>query len=111
MRYVLMFADKSERQPSEAEMGQTMEKVGEWWEKYSRSGAIVGGERLQPASRATTVRLERGEASVVDGPFAETKEEIGGFAVVEVTDLDAALEMSRSWPGGPAVEIRPVWVD
>jgi hypothetical protein len=71
----------------------------------------VGGERLQPSSRATTVRLDGGAASIVDGPFAETKETIGGYAIVEVPDLDAALEMAKSWPASPAVEIRPIWVD
>ncbi|HUY24787.1 MAG TPA: YciI family protein [Candidatus Saccharimonadales bacterium] len=90
---------------------KVMAGVGAWWGKYSQSGAIVGGERLQPSTRATTVRFESGASRIVDGPFAETKETIGGYAIVEVPDLDAALEMAKSWPASPAVEIRPIWVD
>lgn len=90
---------------------KVMEGVGAWWGKYSQSGAIVGGERLQPSSHATTVRFDGGAPRIVDGPFAETKETIGGYAIVEVADLDAALEMAKSWPASPTVEIRPIWVD
>ncbi len=106
MRYVLMFVgDSSQGEPE----GAVMEQVGQWWEAHSRSGEIVGGERLHPASRSTTVRHEGATPTVLDGPFAETKEEIGGFAVIEVPDLDAALGLAKTWPGSPAVEIRPVW--
>jgi hypothetical protein len=90
---------------------KVMEQVGAWWGKYSQSGAIVSGERLQPSSRATTVRFGGDAPSIVDGPFTETKETIGGYAIVEVPDLDAALEMAKTWPASPAVEIRPIWVD
>jgi hypothetical protein len=106
LKYMLIFAgDGDDNDP------KVMEGVGAWWGKYSQSGAIVGGERLQPSSRATTVRFDGGAPSIVDGPFTETKETIGGYAIVEVADLDAALEMAKSWPASPAVEIRPIWVD
>jgi hypothetical protein len=109
MKYMLIFA--GEHEGGEEKMAEVMAGVDTWWGKYSHSGAIVGGERLQPPSRATTVRLGGAAPTIVDGPFAETKESIGGFAIVDVPDLDAALEMVKSWPGSPAVEIRPVWED
>ena len=109
MKYMLMFVGEAER--GEEHMDEVMTDVGAWWEKYSHSGAIVGGERLQPSAHATTVRLGGSAPTIVDGPFAETKESIGGYAIVEVLDLDAALEMAKSWPGSPVIEIRPVWVD
>jgi hypothetical protein len=105
LKYMLIFAGDGDNDE------KVMEGVEAWWGKYSQSGAIVGGERLQPSSRATTVRFDGGAPSIVDGPFAETKETIGGYAIVEVPDLDAALEMAKSWPASPAVEIRPIWVD
>jgi len=106
LKYMLIFAGDGDDNDE-----KVMEGVGAWWGKYSQSGAIVGGERLQPSSHATTVRFEGGNSRIVDGPFAETKETIGGYAIVEVPDLDAALEMAKSWPASPAVEIRPIWVD
>ncbi|MGC2192328.1 MAG: YciI family protein [Candidatus Dormiibacterota bacterium] len=109
MKYMLMFVEESS--PTEAELAEVMPKVEAWWGKYSQSGAIVGGERLRPAAQGTTVRLGGAAPTVLDGPFAETKETIGGFAIVEVPDLDAALDMAKSWPGSPTLEIRPVWED
>jgi len=103
---MLIFAGEDEDNDA-----KVMERVGAWWGKYSQSGAIVGGERLQRSSHATTVRFEGGASRIVDGPFTETKETIGGYAIVEVPDLDAALEMAKSWPASSAVEIRPIWVD
>lgn len=109
MKYMLMFVGEPEA--GEEQSAETMKAVGTWWEKYSQAGAIVGGERLQPSANATTVRLGGSVPAIVDGPFAETKESIAGFAIVDVPDLDAALEMTRNWPASPVVEIRPVWED
>jgi hypothetical protein len=109
MKYMLMFVGEPEA--GEEQMAETMKAVGTWWDKYSQSGAIVGGERLQPSANATTVRFSGSVPAIVDGPFAETKESIAGFAIVDVPDLDAALEITKSWPASPMVEIRPVWED
>ncbi|MGH7609410.1 MAG: YciI family protein [Candidatus Dormibacteria bacterium] len=111
MKYMLMFADDRDGSPTEEQMAAVMTKVEHWWEEHSHGGEIVGGERLQPASRATTVRFSAGAPAVIDGPFAETKESIGGFAIVDVPDLDRALALAKSWPASAAVEIRPLWVD
>jgi hypothetical protein len=109
MKYMLMFVGEGD--PSDEQAGSVMKDVDAWWHKYSHSGAIVGGERLKPASHATTVRFGSSTPAVVDGPFAETKESIGGYAIVEVPDLDAALEMAKTWPASAVVEIRPIWED
>lgn len=75
-----------------------------------KSGAYLGGEPLQPTSTATTIRGSGGKARVVDGPFAETKESLGGFYLIDVPDLDAAIKWARSCPGTEygSVEVRPV---
>jgi hypothetical protein len=112
MKYALLFNSEGGESPDEAEAAAAvMSEVDQWWGRYSQAGAILGGERLQPASRATTVRFGGQSPTIVDGPFAETKEAIGGFAIVEVPDLDAALEMVKTWPASSSVEIRPIWED
>jgi hypothetical protein len=72
---------------------------------------MIGGERLQPASTATTVRVADGEMLLTDGPFADTKEIFGGFYIVEADDLDGALELAGRIPAarlGGTVEVRPL---
>jgi len=69
---------------------------------------ITHHARLMPPGAATTLRLDRGEPLVTDGPFVEGKEVVSGFTEVEVADLDEALRLAKSWPGCPVVEIRPI---
>ena len=110
MKYILLFTmDPSFETMPEADVQAMYGRVGEWWEKHTRSGALVGGEQLQPPRTATTVRPREG--TVTDGPFMEAKEGIGGYALIDVADLDAAIAMAKSWPASPAVEIRPVVED
>jgi hypothetical protein len=111
MKYVLLFVGTREDRErwdgqSKEEYGAAMRAAGEWFEKYTSAGKIVGGEQLQGPTTVTTVRSSNGHRIVTDGPFIESKEIIGGFAIVEARDLDEAQEMARSWPGG-AVEIWP----
>ena len=113
MKYVLMFADSVEDQTSWEKMSPDQmhaayEHINKWFEEHSKSGKIVGGEELQGPSTATTVRHKNGKTTVTDGPFIESKEVLGGFAIVEVKDLDEALAMAKSWPGGNLVEVRPI---
>jgi hypothetical protein len=111
MKYVLLFGgtmegvDQLEGAAREQAMAEYA-KSGQWFEKYTKAGKLVGGEELQGPSTATTVSSRNGKVTVTDGPFIESKEVIGGFAIVEVRDLDEALEMAKEWPG--TVEIRPV---
>ena len=111
MKYVLLFGgtmEGAEQLPSPAreEAMADYRKSSEWFEKYTRSGKVVGGEELQGPSTATTVSRKNGKLIVTDGPFIESKEVIGGFALIEVADLDEALAMAKEWPG--TVEIRPI---
>lgn len=113
MQYMFMFyADEAEWLAlSEDERNSAIERIGAWYGEQAQAGRIVTGRRLGSATRATSVRLGRtGRSSrpiVTDGPFVETKEAIGSFAVVDVADHAAAVELAASWPGGGAVEIRP----
>jgi hypothetical protein len=85
------------------------QRVSAWWDEHTASGEILDGHQLQPAETATTVRLDRGgQASVTDGPFVEGKEIVGGYALIDVPDLDAAIKLVAGWPAPDILEIRPV---
>jgi hypothetical protein len=83
---------------------------GAYTEAMSKAGIIRGGERLEPTSSATTVRVAGGKTQVLNGPYAETKEQLAGYYVVEVPDLDAALTWAARCPGAShgAIEVRPL---
>ena len=110
MRYLLLFAGDqvafNAMQPADAQAMYA--EIGQWWSKHSTAGKLVNGEQLEPPKTAATVRHEGGTSYVVDGPFIEAKEHIGGFAVVEVGSLDEALDLARTWPAGGSVEVRRV---
>jgi hypothetical protein len=113
MRYLLMISsDESALEGVTPEAGQAM--MGEYFafqEEMASRGVLQGGERLQPTSDATTVRVRDGETLTTDGPFAETKEQIGGYYVVDCKDLDEAIEVAAKIPGARmgSVEVRPIW--
>ena len=71
----------------------------------------MAGEALQPVTTATTVRIRDGQAMTTDGPFAETKEALGGFYIIEAADLDEALELAAGCPAATygSIEVRPIW--
>jgi hypothetical protein len=111
MKFVLLFVGTPEDQDrwdsqSPDEHKAAMAAAGGWFHEYTHSGKIVGGEQLQGPKTVRTARRENGQPIVTDGPFIESKEIIGGFAIVDVKDRDEAEEMARKWPGGP-VEIWP----
>lgn len=110
MRYVLLFAgDQSAfNTMTPADMQAMYGQIGEWWGKHSAAGVITGGEQLQPPNTATTVRHDNGSTAVTDGPYIESKEQIGGFALVNVDNLDQALELAKTWPAKGTVEVRPL---
>jgi hypothetical protein len=83
----------------------------DYTEAMRKAGVLVGSNRLRPTSEATTVRAPGGRKSVLDGPFAETKEQLGGYYLIEVPDLDAALSWAVRCPGAQhgAIEVRPIW--
>jgi hypothetical protein len=91
---------------------QMQEEMGRWdafTQETKDRGAFIAGEGLQESATATTVRFKGGEVTVTDGPFAETKEQVGGFYLLECKDLDEALEYAKKIPYRDAlVEVRPV---
>ena len=80
-------------------------------EAMKKAGVWVASSRLRPTSEATTVRIPNGKKSVLNGPFAETKEQLGGFLLIEAPDLDAALSWAARCPGAAhgSIEVRPIW--
>lgn len=96
----------------ESELADLYGRIGAWWGEQAAAGRIVGGHELQPSTTATTVRIDAGGAvTVTDGPFVEGKEVVGGYGILDVSDLDEALEIAASWPvPGDALEIRPIVV-
>ncbi len=116
MKYVIMFTSTPELDaavsPEHAE--QVYRRVYEWFGTHADKITDSGAE-LQPVTTATTVAHGGGAPVVTDGPFSEAKEVIGGFSVIDVDDLDAAIAMVKTWPmldlPGNSVEIRPMVVD
>ena len=111
MRYLLtIYTDESTWADARPEDGTKMMAAYEELGRDMReAGVIVGGEGLQPVATATTVRVRDGERLLTDGPFAETRESLGGFYLVDVEDLDAAIAWAARIPGAASgsVEVRP----
>jgi hypothetical protein len=84
-----------------------------WVQEMDGRGVRQLGSRLRPVSDATTVQVRGGEVLLLDGPFAETKEQIGGFDLIECKDLDEAIEVASKHPGAKfgTIEVRPLWED
>ena len=82
-----------------------------WVEEMTARGIRIEGNRLEPAADATTVRVRSGEVLISDGPYAETKEQIGGFDLLECADLDEAIEVAAKHPVARigTIEVRPFW--
>ena len=106
---LLIYSDPATAPPPE----QAQAEMPKWFaysEELSKAGAMLGGDALQPTSSATTVRERDGQRLVTDGPFAETKEQLGGYYLIDVPDLDAALDWASKIPNiaRGSVEVRPV---
>jgi hypothetical protein len=80
-------------------------------ESIQKSGHYIGGNALQPTNTATTVRMRNGKISTTDGPFAETKEQLGGYYLVNAKDLNEAIQVASKIPGARfgSIEVRPIW--
>jgi hypothetical protein len=110
MKYmVLISGNESWEGLSQEERNALYERIGAWWGEHAERGEILEGHELQGVETATTVRIDRGgTVTVTDGPFIEAKESVGGYAVIDVADLDAAIALVSGWPGPDTLEIRPV---
>jgi hypothetical protein len=108
MRYLLMIAgDETTTSPDP----NVTEAYVEWTKEAAERGILQGGERLRPTTDATTVRVRGGETLTTDGPFAETKEQLGGYFLVDCKDLDEAIMAAAKLPGARtgSIEVRPIW--
>ncbi|MFD6155336.1 YciI family protein [Nocardia sp. NPDC060256] len=110
MKYVLLICDDETVSPTNAEIAADPEHQA-YAAELERRDAMRGGARLRPVASATTVRVRDGETLVADGPFAETKDFIGGIDIIECADLDEAIELAARHPYARwgCVEVRPVW--
>ena len=109
MRYVLMICtDEAEEANADPER---LAAYGRFGEEMGHRGVLQGGERLRPTTEATTVSVVGGKIVATDGPFAETKEQIGGFYIVDCKDRDEAIEVAAKIPGAShgKIEVRPIW--
>ncbi|HEY3563050.1 MAG TPA: YciI family protein [Kribbella sp.] len=104
MKYLLMIAG------DESAAAHADDGCGGWSEEMEARGVVAGGAGLRPPHEATTVRVRNQELLLTDGPFAETKEQIGGFVLIDCADLDEAIEIASKHPaaGYGTIEIRPV---
>ena len=113
MHYLLLIHDEEQGwgQLPEQEQAALMQEYGAFTTELRESGAFVGANRLRPTSAASTVRVRDGETVVTDGPFTETKEQLGGYYLVDVESLDEALEWAAKIPSARygSIEVRPVW--
>ena len=113
MQYLLMccFEEKRWNELPQSERDSVMKDYGEFVQNTIAAGQYLAGAKLQPSAVATTVRGRNGKAVVMDGPFAETKEQLGGYHVIECNDLDEALAIARRIPTlrvGGTIEVRPL---
>jgi hypothetical protein len=108
---LLIYTEEPAAAPPEELMKQEMAAYDAFTRELTAKGANKGGEALQGTQTATTVRVRNGETLTTDGPFAETKEALGGFYLVEAKDLDEAIKIASMIPGAQrgSIEIRPVW--
>jgi hypothetical protein len=114
MKYLLLiYGNEAAMQSASKEaVGQTMAAYAAYTEAMKKAGVHVGSNRLRPSASASTVRVADGKTKVLDGPYAETKEQLAGYYMIEVPDLDAALSWASRCPGanhGGAMEVRPLW--
>jgi hypothetical protein len=113
MRYALLICtDESAMEAfSPEEQAASSAEYDAFGAEMGARGVLKGGERLRPTTDATTVRVRDGEVLTSDGPFAETKEQMGGFYLVDCADLDEAIEVAAKIPGARngSIEVRPIW--
>jgi hypothetical protein len=112
MRYLLLiYTAETDEQPPDDVAAASHAAYGAFTADIKARGLFQAGEALTPTSTATTVRVVDGETVTTDGPFAETKEALGGFYLIEARDLDEAIETAAKIPAAAegSIEVRPIW--
>ena len=112
MKYLCLIYDEEKRLQAmtKSEMDGLMQEYFAFTKAIQTSGNLLGGNDLQPVQNATTVRVRSGKVSTTDGPFAETKEQLGGYYLIEAADLNEAIQIAARIPSAKlgAIEVRPV---
>lgn len=112
MKYMLLiYGDEKARQTATKEqMEQMFAAYGAYTQAMQQAGAFVKGDPLEGSAAATTVRVTNGQTKVLNGPYAETREQLGGYYIIDVPDLDAALSWAARCPGASVgtMEVRPI---
>ncbi len=113
MQYLLMIHsdEKAMQAATKEQIGATIAAYGAYTNAMKEAGVYIGGERLHPSSTATVVRTKNGKAQVLNGPYAEIKEQLGGYYLIDAPDLDGAIAWAARCPGAEtgAMEVRPIW--
>ena len=113
MQYMLMiYSDEAaEAAMTEADNQALMAAYGAYAGAMAQAGVMVGAEHLRPTSDATSVRIRAGKTELLNGPYADTREQLGGYFLIDVPDLDAALHWAARCPTAPhgTIEVRPIW--
>jgi len=113
MQYLLLIYgyEKKIQGLNQQKLGEMMQAYMTYTEKLRADGVYLGSNRLRPVETASSVRVHGGNPNVVNGPFAETREQLGGYYLIDVPDLDAALSWAARCPGASfgTIEVRPVW--
>jgi hypothetical protein len=113
MQYMLLiYSNEADWQAaSSGEIEHRIAAYVAYTEAMRKAGVLVAGDRLQPVTAATTVRVASGKTNVLNGPYAETSEQLGGYYLIDVPDLDAALSWAARCPGASlgTMEVRPIW--
>ena len=110
MQYLLMiYVDEAAMQSSPVE--ETGQRMAAYADAMRDAGVYLGGQRLRPSATATTVKVADGRTRVLNGPYAETREQLGGYFLIDAPDLDAALSWAARCPGAAhgLMEVRPIW--
>ena len=113
MKYLVMIyaseAEEAKMKPEDT--GKVMQAYGAYTEALIKAGVMQGAERLRPVTDATSVRVRNGKTEVLNGPYAETREQLGGYYLIDVPDLDAALSWAARCPSSSygTIEVRPIW--
>jgi hypothetical protein len=113
MQYLLMLYSQETGWDAmtKAQQEQGMAAYGAYTKALMEAGVFKGSNRLRPTADATTVRVADGKSQVLDGPYADSKEQLGGYYLIDVADLDAAISWASRCPGAShgTIEVRPVW--
>ena len=112
MQYMLLIYHNEAGGMSPSDQAAMLQEYIAFTQDIVQKGKFKAGDRLQPTTTATTVRVRNGKITTTDGPFAETKEQLGGYYLVEANDLDEAITIAGRIPGAKygSIEVRPLWV-